>query len=145
MLLQATYNELNAIISDKAQIKGLALDYCSTDTAKVSYKFSILGMKPTVSCRIQITSIEGSRITANINAGSIGDLVIGLTKKSFIKKTPEGLIESFKDKTVVMNLDAIPELKAVFEAITVNNITFTEENVLLDANLKQSRQEQDQN
>lgn len=107
MLLQATYNELNAIISDKARIKGLTLDYCSSDTAKVSYKFSILGMKPTVSCRIQITSIEGSRITADINAGSIGDLV--------------------------------------FEAITVNNITFTEENVLLDANLKQSRQEQDQN
>lgn len=136
MLLQASYNELNEIISEKAQIKGITLDYCSSDTAKVSYKFKILGLSPSVSAKVRILSIEGSRITAEINAGSIGNIVVGLAKKSFIKKTPEGLIESFDKKIAVLNLDAVPELQSVFENITVNSVSFTEENVVVDAIVK---------
>lgn len=133
MLLQASYNELNENISEKAQVKGLTLDYCSSDTAKVSYKLNILGMSPSVSAKVRILSIEGSRITAEIHAGSIGDIIVSLVKKSLIKKTPEGLIESFDKKIAVVNLDAVPELQSVFENITVNSVSFTEENVVVDA------------
>lgn len=136
MLLQATYNELNQIISEKAQIKGLSLDYCSADTAKVTYKLKILGMSPSVSAKVKIISIVGSRITAEIHAGSIGDIIVRLARKSFIKKTPEGLIESFDNKIAVVNLDAIPEVQSVFENITVNSVSFTEENVVVDAIVK---------
>lgn len=133
MLLQATYNELNALIREKAQIEGLSLDFDASDTAKVSYDLKILGMTSTVSFLVKVISIEGSRITAEINAGSIGNIVVGLAKKSFIKKTPEGLIESFDKKIAVLNLDAVPELQSVLENITVNSVSFTEENVVVDA------------
>jgi len=136
MLLQATYDELNEIISEKAQVKGLTLDYCSSDTAKVSYKFNILGMSPSISAKVRIIAIEGSRIKAEIHAGSIGDIIVSLAKKNFIKKTPEGLIESFDKKIAVVNLDAIPEVQSVFENITVNSVSFTEENVVVDAIVK---------
>ena len=99
----------------------------------MSYKLNILGMSLSISAKVRIISIEGSRITAEINAGSIGNIVVGLAKKSFIKKTPEGLIESFDKKIAVLNLDAVPELQSVLENITVNSVSFTEENVVVDA------------
>lgn len=136
MLLQATYNELNALIREKAQIEGLSLDFDASDTAKVSYDLKILGMTSTVSFLVKVISIEGSRITAEIHAGCIGNFILDVAKKSIIQKTPEGLIESFDNKTAVVNLGAIPELQSVFDTLTVNNISFTERTVCLDGGVK---------
>ena len=93
-------------------------------------------MSPSISAKVRIIAIEGSRIKAEIHAGSIGDIIVSLAKKSFMKKTPEGLIESFDNKIAVVNLDAIPEVQSVFENITVNSVSFTEENVVVDAIVK---------
>jgi hypothetical protein len=136
MILQASYNELNGIISDKAQIKGLSLSYCDTDTTKVTFMLNILGLTPSVSVKLKVISIEGSRVTAEVSAGKVGDFVLDKAKKFLMEKTPEGLIESFDDKCAVVNLDAFPELKPVFETITVNGLSFTEEAVCVDATLK---------
>lgn len=136
MILQASYNELNGLISDKAQIKGLTLNYCDTDTTKVTFMLNILGLTPSVSVKLKVISIEGSRITAEVSAGKVGDFVLDKSKKFLMEKTPEGLIESFDDKCAVVNLDAFPELNPVFETITVNGLSFTEEAVCVDATLK---------
>ena len=136
MLLQVTYNELNGLIREKARIQGLTLDFDSSDTTKVSYGLKILGMTSTVSFLVKVISIDGSRITAEIHAGCIGDFILDVAKKSLIQKTPEGLIESFDNKVAVVNLGAIPELQSVFDAITVNKLSFTEENVCVDGGVK---------
>lgn len=136
MLLQATYNELNALIREKAQIEGLSLDFDASDTAKVSYDLKILGMTSTVSFLVKVISIEGSRITAEIHAGCIGNFILDVAKKSIIQKTPEGLIESFDNNTAVVNLGAIPKLQSVFDTLTVNSISFTERTVCLDGGVK---------
>lgn len=136
MILQASYNEFNGLISDKAQIKGLTLNYCDTDTTKVTFMLNILGLTPSVSVKLKVISIEGSRITAEVSAGKVGDFVLDKAKKFLMEKTPEGLIESFDDKCAVVNLDAFPELKPIFEIITVNGLSFTEEAVCVDATLK---------
>lgn len=136
MLLQATYNELNEIISQKTQHKGLSLEYCASDTTKVSFILKILGMTPSISAKVKIISIEGSRVTAEIEAGNVGDFILDKAKKPLMEKTPEGLIEQFDDKIAVVNLDAIPELKSVFDTLTVSDLSFTEEAVCIDAGLK---------
>ena len=136
MLLQATYKELNGLIREKARIEGLSLAFDSSDTTQVSYQLKILGITSTVSFQVKVLSIEGSRITAEIHAGCIGDLILDVAKKSIIQKTPEGLIESFDNKTAVVNLGAIPELQSVFDTLTVNSISFTERTVCLDGGVK---------
>ena len=137
MILKATFEELNNIISQKTPVKGLSLSYCAPDTATLTMVLSILGiLNPSVSAKVKLVSIEGSRITAAIDAGNLGDFVLDKAKKPLLEKVPAGLIESFDNKVAVINLDALPELKSVFEAIEVGGISFTEEAVLLDASMK---------
>ena len=136
MLLKASFDELNGIITDKAGVKGLSLGYVTPDTASVSYLLNLGVCTPKISAKVKVVSIEGSRITAMIDAGNVGDFVLDKAKKLLLKKTPEGLIESFDDKVIVVNLEAIPDLKSVFDTLAVNGLSFEEDNILLDANLK---------
>ena len=137
MLLQTSFDELNNIISEKAQIKGLSLSYHSSDTATVSYLLNILGIaSPSIKAKVKILSIEGGRITAEVDAGNVGDFILDKAKKILIEKTPEGLIEQFDGKQAVLNLDAIPDLKPVFENLAINSLSFSESDIFLDAALK---------
>lgn len=137
MQLQATFDELNNIISEKTPVKGLSLSYFSPDTATVSFVVNILGLlSPSVSAKVKILSIEGSRVTAEVDAGSVGGWVLDKAKKPLLEKTPAGLIEQFEGKQVVLNLGAIPELKAVFDSISVGGMSFTEDAVCIDASLQ---------
>ena len=136
MILQTSYNELNGIISEKAQIKGLTLSYCDTDTTKVTFMLNILGLTPSISVKLKVISIEGSRVTMEVSAGKLGDFVLDKAKKFLIEKTPDGLIESFDDKRAVVNLDAFPELLPVFDTINFNGLSFSEEAVYVDATFK---------
>ena len=137
MQLQTTYDELNNIISEKTDLKGLSLSYCSSDTTTVSFILKILGIfNPSISANVTIVSIEGSRVTASVDAGKVGDFVLDKAKKFLMEKTPEGLIESFDGKLAVVNLEAIPDLKSVFENVAVNSLSFTEDIICLDACLK---------
>ena len=136
MLLKTTYEELNDIIHEKTQLNGLSLDYCDADTTKVSFMLNILGLNPSISAKVKIVSIEGCRVTLEIDAGKVGDFVLDKARKFIMEKTPEGLVESFDDKQAVVNLEAIPDLKPVFETLTVNDVSFTEDTVCLDASLR---------
>ena len=136
MLLQASYDEINGIIHRKTRLDGLSLNYCDAGTTKVSFMLNILGLNPSISAKVRILSIEGSRVTVEIDAGKVGDFVLDKAKKYILEKTPEGLVESFGDKQAVVNLDAIPDLKPVLESLTVNEISFTEDAICLDACLK---------
>ena len=135
MLLKASYEELNRIIHEMTQLKGLSLNYCDSDTTKVSFMLNILGLNPSISAKVKVVSIDGCRITVGIDAGKVGDFVLDKARKFIMEKTPEGLLESFDDKLAVVNLEAIPDLKPVFEALTVNDVSFTEDNICLDASL----------
>lgn len=136
MYLQATYDEINDIIARKAGIKGLSLAYHSPDTTKVSFVLNLGLASPTVSAKVKFVSIEGSRVKADIDAGSIGGFVLDKAKKLIIDKTPDGLVEHLDGKQAVLNLEAIPELKSVFDTVAVNGLSFSENAVCVDANLK---------
>ena len=137
MIFQASFDELNTIISQKTPVKGLSLSYHDADTAMVSFVVNILGLlSPTVSAKVKVLSIDGSRVTAEVDAGSVGGWVLDKAKKPLLEKTPAGLIEQFEGKQVVLNLEAIPELKTVFDSIAVNGLSFTEEAVCIDASMK---------
>lgn len=137
MKLQATFEELNNLISEKTPVKGLSLSYCAADTAAVSYTVNILGLlSPSISAKVRIASIEGSRVTAEADAGLVGRWILNIAKKRLIEKAPKGLIESFEGRQAVLNLSAIPELKTVFDGIAVNGLSFTEGGVCIDASMK---------
>lgn len=139
MILQTTFKELNDIINQKSPVKGLSLGYRSPDTATVSFVLNLLGFSPALSADVKIVSFEGSRVTAEIDAGNVGGFFLDKTKKILLEKAPAGLIEQFDGKQAVLNLEAIPELKNVLKNVTVSGLSFTEEAICLDANLISSQ------
>lgn len=137
MLLQASFDELNHIIGEKAPVKGLTLSYHSADTATVSLFMNLMGFfSPSVSAKIRVVSIEGRRLSVELDAGSLGGFMLDKARKLLLEKAPAGLVETFDGKYAVLNLDAIPQLKSTFERIDVRSISFTREAVCLDASLK---------
>ena len=139
MILQTTFKELNDIINQKSPVKGLSLGYRSADTATVSFVLNILGFSPSLSADVKIVSFEGSRVTAEIDAGNVGGFFLDKTKQLLLEKAPAGLIEQFDGKQAVLNLEAIPKLKNVLKNVTVSGLSFTEEAICLDANLISSQ------
>ena len=139
MILQAKFEELNEMIRQRTAAKGLTLAYHSPDTATVSFVLNFLGMmSPSVSANVKIVSIDGSRVTAEVDAGNLGGFILDKARRLLLEKTPAGLIERFDGKQVVLNLETVPELKSVFENVAVNGLSFTEDAVCLDASLKSS-------
>ena len=139
MILQTTFKELNDIINQKSPVKGLSLGYRAPDTATVSFVLNLLGFSPALSADVKIVSFEGSRVTAEIDAGNVGGFFLDKTKKILLEKAPAGLIEQFDGKQAVLNLEAIPELKNVLKNVTVSGLSFTEDAICLDANLISSQ------
>lgn len=137
MQLQTTFEELNDVIRQKSPVKGLTLSYRSADTATVSFALNVLGLlSPPVSADIRIVSIEGSRLTAELDAGNVGGFFLDKARNLLIEKAPAGLIEHFDGRQAVLNLEVIPQLKTVFDRIAVSGLSFTENAVCLDASLK---------
>ncbi len=137
MILQATYPELNDIISKKAPVKGLSLSYRSADTVTVTVSLNVLGfISQSVSADIRLLSVDGSRVTAEIDAGGLGNIVLDKAKDSILEKAPAGLVESLDNRVAVLNLEAVPQLKSLFETLTLRGLSFSEEALCLDAVLK---------
>ena len=137
MILQATYDELNAIIRQKSSVKNLSLSYRSHDTATVSMILNVFGLiSQPVSADVKLISVEGSRVTVEIDAGGLGNFVLDKARKPLLEKAPAGLVESFDGKQAVLNLETVPELKTLFDTILINGISFSEDALCLDATLK---------
>lgn len=138
MILQATFDELNSLIGQKTPVKGLTLSYHAPDTATVTMVLHILGiLHPSVSARVKIVYVDGSRITTELETGTFSGIILDKARKYLIEKTPAGLIEETGDKHIlILNLDVLPELKTLFETVNVGGIAFTEQAVRIEASMK---------
>ncbi len=58
-----------------------------------------------------------------------------MASRKLLDKLPEGLVESFQSGRAVLCLDAVPQLKTLFEHLTVNDISFYDQSLRIDASL----------
>lgn len=144
MILQASYNEINDIIRNKSG-RDVYISYKDVDTLDVtvtaSVKVKLIGpfsksIEKSFSADIHIVGISGSFLTADVDAGRLGSLVLSQAKSFILSKAPEGLVDSIDGKRMVLNLVAIPQAKAVFDNLVINNLTIAENAVYVDASLK---------
>ena len=68
-------------------MNGLSLDYCDSDSTKVSFMLHILGMNPSISAKVKVFSIRGCRLTVEIDDG-----LAVVNESPNVHMTGEGLI-----------------------------------------------------
>ena len=103
----------------------------------MTVSLNVLGfISQSVSADIRLLSVDGSRVTAEIDAGGLGNIVLDKAKDSILEKAPAGLVESLDNRVAVLNLEAVPQLKSLFETLTLRGLSFSEEALCLDAVLK---------
>lgn len=139
MILQASYNEINDIIRQKSG-RDVQIAYKGPDCLTVSFtasvKVPIFGsIDKAFSTDMHLMAIDGSRITAEIDTGSLGAVILNQLKSLLLAKVPAGLVESFNGKRMVLNLSALPQAKAIFDNLAVNNLTIAENAVYVDASM----------
>ena len=118
MILSASYEEITRLVREKSG-QQIGLQYKDADTLTLSYEASI---------PIPIIS---KPLTHKVSAD-----VTDMASQKLLEKLPAGLVESFSGGRIVLNLDAVPQLKALFARLQVNSLTFYGSSLSLDASLK---------
>ena len=141
MILSISYDEISELVREKSgQVIGL--QYKAADTLTLYYQASIplpvikRPITTTVSADVQLVELDLPRVVIQLDAGKAGNLVLERFSQKLLAKLPTGLVETFTGGRAVLNLAAFPQLTPVFERMKVNNLSFFEMSLSLDASFK---------
>ena len=141
MILSISYDEISELVREKSgQVIGL--QYKAADTLTLHYQASIplpvikRPITTTVSADVQLVELDLPRVVIQLDAGKAGNLVLERFSQKLLAKLPTGLVETFTGGRAVLNLAAFPQLTPVFERMKVNNLSFFEMSLSLDASFK---------
>jgi hypothetical protein len=141
MILSASYDEIARLVREKSG-QNICLQYKSADTLTVSYEASIpipvlnRPLTHTVSADVQLVGLNLPHVVLLFDAGRAGNMAMDLAYRTLLGKMPPGLVEQFSDGRAELNLAAVPKLKAVFERLKVNSLSFYSKSISLDAEFK---------
>ena len=141
MILSASYDEITRLIREKSG-QNIGIQYKSADTLTLSYEASIpipILSRPlthTVSADVQLVGLNLPHVVLLFDAGKAGNLAMDMASQKLLEKLPAGLVEQFSGGRAELNLAAVPQLKALFERLKVNSLSFYSTSVSLDAEFK---------
>lgn len=141
MILSLTYAEIIRTILEKSG-QQIGIRYKDADTVTLTYEASIplpVIRKPishTISADVQVVELAPPRAVLQIDAGAAGNMALDMASQRLLSKLPQGLVEQFSGGRAVLNLDAVPRLRSLFEKVKVNGLTFYEASLGLDAELR---------
>ena len=141
MILSTSYDELARLIREKSG-QTIGIQYKDSDTLTLSYDATIslpIINKPvthTVSADVQVVEMALPRVVLQLDAGRAGNVALDMASKKLLEKLPAGLVESFTDGRAVLNLDAAPRLKPLFDRLKINGLSFYSTSLGLDAELR---------
>ena len=140
MILSASYDELSRLFREKSG-QSLGLRYKDADTLTFIYDATItlpILNKPvthTINVDMRVVEFAPPRAVLQFDAGPAGNMALDMASRKLLDKLPEGLVESFQSGRAVLCLDAVPQLKTLFEHLTVNDISFYDQSLRIDASL----------
>ncbi|MBR0224213.1 MAG: hypothetical protein IJL93_08070 [Bacteroidales bacterium] len=141
MILSASYDEITRLVREKSG-QSIGIRYKDIDTLTLSYEASIpipvisRPLTHTLSADVQLLELAPPRAVLQFDAGRAGNLALDMASRKLLEKLPAGLVEDFSGGRAVLNLDAVPQLKALFMRLQVNSLSFYSTSLSLDAALR---------
>ena len=122
MKASITFPELQSILQEKTN-QQISFSTVDSKTVRVTYPLNLGFVKKDISANLTIIELIGSDLLVSIDAGFGTDTMLNTVLGLLKNKIPEGLIEKRPDKRLMLHLGQIEQVKTVFEAIQVNDIS----------------------
>lgn len=135
MKASITFPELQSILQEKIN-QQISFSTVDSKTVRVTYPLNLGFVKKDISANLTIIELIGSDLLVSIDAGFGTDTMLNTVLGLLKNKIPEGLIEKRPDKRLMLHLGQIEQVKTVFEAIQVNDISVLANGLEVDGGLK---------
>lgn len=128
MQFNLTYTEVGQFILDKTG-KELPLSYGGPHTVRLSYKVPLMG---SVGLDVNVDRINGSDIFLSYGGGAGIEFMVR-TALGQLKKQPEAdMLEILDGNRLLLSLGKSPQLATLFDHITLKDIHFNEQSLMVD-------------
>jgi hypothetical protein len=135
MKASISFPELQTLITEKAK-QSISFSYVDGKTVRVTYPLNLGFIKKDISANLVIKELTGSDLLVKLDAGMGSDTMLATVLGLLKNKIPEGLIEKRPESHVMLHLDKIEQVKAVFDAIKVDDIRVLAEGLEVEGGLK---------
>lgn len=137
MEVRIEYTEIKEFIQKNFH-KEVGLTYVDPSTVSVSTRIQVFAFARNVGVDLKVEKLEGS-ILHLVYSGKLGIEMLISPAISFLKKlVPEktNLISQGTGSRVFVNLAEIDQLKAVLDKVELKSISFDENHIIVEADLK---------
>ncbi len=134
MQIRVPFDELTSYISSHYG-KSTNLRYVKSDTVNISTVVDMMFFSKEVGINLTIDKIEDEDLYLSYNNGMGVDLLIkGVLK--FLQMSPYGnLVEEKSGNVLVVHLGRVDQMRKLFESMSLNNISFSNDGVVVLASL----------
>lgn len=136
MEVKIKYSELQNFILHNFK-KEVSLAFVAPSTVSVSTKIKVLGIAKSIGVELCVEKVDGSNLHIAYS-GKLGVKMLITPAISFLKRLlPDktNFITQSSNNRVIVNLAEIDQLKGVLEKVTLKNICFDEEHVIIESSL----------
>lgn len=135
MKASISFPELENLVSEKAK-QHIAFQFVDGRTIRVTYPLNLGFIKKDISADLVIKELTGSDLLLQLSAG-VGSDTLLTTLLGFLKdRIPLGLIEKRPNSHIMLHLDQVDQMKAVFEKLDIHDIHVINEGLEVVGTLK---------
>ena len=135
MRASISFPEIQNLLAEKAQ-QTVGFAFVDNKTMKVTYPLNLGFIKKDISANLIIKELVGSDLLLQLDAGIGSDTMLTTVLGLLKGKIPEGLMEKRQDSCLLIHLDQIEQVKAVFEKIDVTDLHVLSEGLEVEGALK---------
>ena len=135
MKASISFPEIQNLLAEKAQ-QTVGFAFVDNKTMKVTYPLNLGFIKKDISANLIIKELVGSDLLLQLDAGIGSDTMLTTVLGLLKGKIPEGLMEKRQDSCLLIHLDQIEQVKAVFEKIDVIDLHVLSEGLEVEGALK---------
>lgn len=135
MKASISFPELQNLITEKAN-QAISFSYVDPKTVRVTYPLNLGFIKKDISANLIIKELKGSDLLLQLDAGFGSDTMLNTVLGLLKGKIPADLIEKQPDSHLLLHLDQIEQVKAVFDKVDINDLHVLSEGLEVEGGLK---------
>lgn len=135
MKASISFTELQSILLEKTE-QNISFGFVDPKTVRVTYPLNLGIIKKDITADLTIIEIQGSDLLVKVDAGRGTETLLGTALSLLKNKIPEGLIDNRSDGYLLLHLGSIEQVKAVFDAIQVNDLNVLGDGLEVEGGMK---------